>query len=335
MSTALARMSFADSVRSVLRALASLKLTLVILIALALGVAVAYHSETRTTWALVVPLTLAALNLMAAVVTNGVFRRQSALLAFHLALIAILLLVAAGRLSYLKGQIELTDGEEFNGVPSAAEAGPWHWWRLDRVRFVNQGFDIEYAPGVRRGKTRNALRYIDDDGRAQSAVIGDNDPLVLHGYRIYTSSNKGFAPTFLWQPAKGGAAQFGSVHLPAYPVHEYEQAREWQPPGSAHKVWVMLQFDEVILDPEKPSEFRLPTRHTLVVRVDGQRREIVPGEQVRLPDGVLTYEGLRAWMGYSVFSDWTIHWLLASGFMAVASLAWHFWHKFAARPWNA
>ncbi len=99
-------MSLADSLRSVLRAAGSLKLTLVILVALAIGIIVAYHSETRTTWTLVVPLTLAALNLMAAVATNAVFRRQSALLVFHLALIAILLLVAAGRLSYFKGQIE-------------------------------------------------------------------------------------------------------------------------------------------------------------------------------------------------------------------------------------
>ena len=327
-------MSLADFLRSALRAAGSLKLTLVILVALAAGIVVAYHSETRTTWTLVVPLALAALNLMAAVATNGVFRRQSALLVFHLALIAILLLVAAGRLSYFRGQIELTQGEEFNGVPSSSEAGPWHWWRLDRVRFLNEGFRIEYAPGVRRGKTRNPLRYLDESGRVAAAVIGDTDALVLHGYRIYTSSNKGFAPTFLWRPAGGGEPQVGSVHLPAYPVHEYRQAQEWQPPGSAHKVWIMLQFDEVILDPEKPSEFRLPQRHTLVVRVDGQRREILPGDEVQLPDGVLTYEGLRAWMGYSVFSDWTIHWLLAAGFIAVASLAWHFWSKFAARPWN-
>jgi cytochrome c biogenesis protein len=53
--------------------LASLKLTLVILVVLGIGVVVAYLSETRTIWALVLPLTLCAANLMAAIATNGIF----------------------------------------------------------------------------------------------------------------------------------------------------------------------------------------------------------------------------------------------------------------------
>ena len=60
--------------------LASLKLTLVILATLGVGVVIAYLSETRTVWALVVPLTLCAINLMAAIATNGLFRRQLPLL---------------------------------------------------------------------------------------------------------------------------------------------------------------------------------------------------------------------------------------------------------------
>jgi len=89
--------------------LASLKLTLVILVVLGIGVVVAYLSETRTIWALVLPLTLCALNLMAAIATNGVFRRQMPLLVFHLCLLALIVLIAVGRMTYLKGQLELTD----------------------------------------------------------------------------------------------------------------------------------------------------------------------------------------------------------------------------------
>ena len=44
---------------------------------------------------------------------------------------------------------------------------------------------------------------------------------------------------------------------------------------------------------------------------------------------------LRGWMGYKVFYDWTMHWLLAAGTLAVASLGVHFWRKYAARPWDA
>jgi len=323
-----------ESAYASLKALASLKLTLVILALLGAGIIVSYQLEGARTWPLVLPLGLLAVNLAAAVATNGVFRRQTALLVFHLALIALVLLVAAGRLSYLKGKLELAEGEVFDGTLTDFDAGPLHPWRLDRVRFANEGFTIDYAPGVRRGPTRNQVVWEDAAGNAQRAVVGDHDPLVLRGYRFYTSHNKGFAPVFLWQP-KHGEAALGSVHLPSYPIHEYRQAQEWTPPGSREAVWVMLQFDEVILDPERPSEFRLPAQHSLVVRAGEERHELRPGEAVELGDGRLVYQGLRSWMGYTVFYDWTLPWLLAACVVAVASLAWHFWGKFAAKPWDA
>ena len=125
------------------RALASLRLTLLVLVALGAGVLAAYLSETRTTWMLVVPLTLFALNLSAAVATNPVFQRQIPLLVFHLALIAIVLLIAIGRLTYLKGTLELTKGIPFAGELTSSEAGPLHRGRLADVRFVNEGFEID------------------------------------------------------------------------------------------------------------------------------------------------------------------------------------------------
>ena len=317
-----------------LEALASLKLTLVILAGMGAGVVAAYVSATPTTWALIVPLAAFALNLVASVATNPVFRRQTSLLIFHLALIAITLLVATGRLTYLKGQLELAEGEVFDGQLTLEESGPWHPRRLDTLRFSNEGFSISYAKGVRRGATRNQVAWTTADGWLQRTVIGDQDPLILSGYRFYTSHNKGFAPTFIWQPNSGAPATLGTVHLPAYPLHEYKQALEWLPPGSKTPLWVMLQFDEVILDPAKPSEFRLPDKHQIVVRVGEERRELKLGESLRLAEGVLVYNGLRSWMGYTVFYDFTLPWLLAACVLAVVSLAWHFWSKFSTRPWD-
>jgi cytochrome c biogenesis protein len=118
-------------------------------------------------------------------------------------------------------------------------------------------------------------------------------------------------------------------------LHEYRQALEWQPPGSAARLWIQLQFDEVILDPENASEFRLPAKHMLVIRQGERRVELVPGDQLPLAEGMLVYQGLRSWMGYTVFYDLTLPWLVAACVLAVASLAWHFWAKFAARPWHA
>lgn len=315
--------------------LASLKLTLFILVALGAGIVLSYAEWMNGTWALALPLALFALNLMAAVASRPAFRRQQALLIFHLGLIAIVLLLAAGRLSYLKGRVELSEGQEFDGQLTAFEAGPWHWWGLDRVHFSNEGFRIAYAPGVVRDKTRNTVRYVDGEGREQRAEIGDQQPLVLAGYRFYTSPNKGFAPAFLWYPAAGGEPVLGTVHLPSYPLNEYRQSREWRLPGSGITIWTMLQFDEILLDPKASTEFRLPERHKVIVRVHEQRHELQSGQSVDLPEGRLVYDGLRTWMGYTVFYDWTIHWMLVVCMVAVGALGWHFWRKFAAKPWNA
>ena len=325
----------AGTPRRWLLALASLRLTLAILALLGAAIAYAYLTRQHATWMLAAPFALFALNLIAAIATHPAFRRQLPLLGFHLALIALVMLIAVSRLTYLKGHIELTEGEWFDGTLTEHEAGAWHVNTLERTRFSNEGFSIQYAQGVRRGPTRNQVRYVDEEGVARNGEIGDTEPLLLHGYRFYTSFNKGFAPMFAWQ-AKGTTAwQRGSVHLPAYPLHEYRQALEWTPPGSSLALWTMLQIDETLIDPARSFAFRIPEKHRMVVRVGDTRHELLPGQRLDLPQGSLVYEGLRAWMGYQVFYDRTIPWLLASCCMAVLCLAAHFWAKFARRPWDA
>lgn len=314
--------------------LASLRLTLGALSLLAVNVLLSYRNEVRSDWMLALPLGLLAINLLGAVATNPVFRRQTALLVFHLALIAIALLAAAGRLTYLTGQLELSTGATFEGELAQVERGPWHWGRIGEVSFTNNGFTIDYSPGLKRNRTRNAVTWNDTDGHERGEEIGDQQPLVLNGYSFYTSPNKGFAPLFTWLPAQG-TPQRGTIHLPSYPMHEHGQALEWTPPGTDVRLWVMLKFEEALLDPAKPWQFRPPQEHALVLRVGEDRSELKPGERYLLPQGVLVYEGLTTWMGYTVFYDWTLPWLLAAGMLAVASLAWHYWRKFAAQPWAA
>lgn len=318
----------------VLRKLASLHFTPWLIALLGAGTAFAYLREGARTWPLVIPLLLLALNLLAAVATNGVFRRQIALLVFHLCLIVLLLLVAAGRLTYLNGHAGVTVGTAFDGVLAVSEQGPWHAGNLPEVSFVNKGFTIEYAPGLQRGATQNLVAWADRQGHWHEAEIGDQDPLIVENYRFYTTFNKGFAPTFRWLP-KAGEAMYGSVQLPPYPGNQYSQAAEWTPPASSVPVWVMLDFDEVVLDPERHTSFRLPERYKLIVRIGSERHEMQPGDSVELPDGRLEFDGLRSWMGYRVFYDWTLPWLLAACIVAIASLGVHFWQRFAAKPWDA
>jgi ResB-like family len=310
----------------------SLRTTLVCLLLLAAAVAAGLVGGGVLVPALAVAIGLLALNLLAALVLHPAFRRQLPLLVAHLALLALVVLVAVGRLTALDGRFELTQGLPFDGLIEA-KAGPLHRDRLSRLDFRHEGFEIHYAPGRKRGATRNPVTWTSDDGQVQRAVIGDHRPLVLDGYRIYTSSNKGFAPMLTWLPNDGEAVS-GAVHLPSFPVHELQQSREWTLPGG-QVAWVLLQFDDKLIDPTGPASFRLPDSHRLVLRVGEQRAELAPGERVAIPGGTLVYERLSTWMGYRVSYDATLPWLLAASLLAALSLAWHYTQRFVGESGTA
>lgn len=319
------------SMRFVL-ALASLKFTPVGLVLLGIAAVFVYKLDHGAAPWLAAPLFLLAVNLIAAVATNGVFRKQMPLLVFHLALIALVLLAAAGRLMYLKGGAEVTVGEGFSGL-KFRDAGPLHIDRINEVHFVNEGFDIAYMPGPVLDRMVNRIRWLDGSGAERIGEIEQNIPLILFGYRIYPTSNKGFAPLFLWQPLDGQPA-LAAVHLPGYPANATGQAQTWRPAGGKDDIWVMLDVEEDLISADKPSSFRLPEKQSVIVRYRDRRWELRPGERIALPEGTLEYRELRAWMGYRFYHDWTIPWMLAACAVAVLSLSWHFWRKFASTPWN-
>ena len=271
---------------------------------------------------------LLALNLVAALVVHPLLRRQLPLLVAHLALLALVALAGLGRLLALDGTFELTQGVPFDGRLLDHDAGPLHRSRLHRLEFRHDGFEIEYAAGRRRGATRNAVTWTGEDGQPRSAVIGDHRPLVLDGHRIYTTSNKGFAPMLRWLPQRGEPV-LGAVHLPGFPLHELRQSRDWALPDG-REVWVGLQFDDNLIDPQTATRFRLPGEHRLVVRQGDVRAELAPGQSVELAGGTLVYEGLRTWMGYRVAYDPTLPWLLAASLLTALALALHYTLKFTA-----
>lgn len=315
-----------------LQRLASLRISLVAIGWLAAAVAYSFDAGVPATGQLAAPLALIAVNLVAAIAANPAFRARPALLVFHVALIALVLLVALGRLTYLRGRMELTTGVPFTGALIEREAGPWHPSDPAAASFVSEGFEIDYDAGMRRQATRNVVRWHDRDGRPHRAVIGDQTPLEVAGYRFYTSPNKGFAPRFIWQPA-GGAPVEAAIHLPAFPVFQYGQRVDWRLPGTAIDATIELDLPE--LPPlDRPWRFALPDRRAITVTVGGRRVPMVPGQGLELAGGVLRYDGLTTWMGYTVDYDRTLPWLLASGVLAACALGWHLQRRFAAHPWQ-
>ena len=317
----------------VLLALASLRLTLFCLVLLLAAVVFIYGREDvpGVTLPLVLPLSMLSINLLAAILTNKAFRRQLPLLVFHLALLAIIGLVSLGRLTYLRATSEVVTGGEYLRM-DRIEAGPWHRASKDSVHFENLGFQIHYKPGLKRDATVNKVRWRDEAGIPRTSEIGDQAPLVIRGYRFYTSSNKGFAALFRWEPHQGDA-ELGSVIFPSYPADKDDQTAIWRLGGE--EVRVRLNISERLIDPERESQFRMPAQHDISIDSSWRVATLKPGESVWIPAGRVVYVGLTTWMGYSVFYDWTMPWLLTACTLAVLALGWHFWRKFAGRPWQA
>lgn len=313
--------------------LASPRLTLVLFALLAAAVVAGYRDEPIAASALTLALAALTVNFGAAVAVRPAFRRQAPLLVVHFALFAAIVLAGLGAMTRLSGKFELTQGVVFDGTLLEKEAGPWHPSHLDRAAFAHDGFEIEYAPGLKRGRTRNAVRWIDESGRTQRAVIGDHEPLVLHGYRFYTTPNKGFAPVFTFIAAGAHEAVQGGVHLPSYPAHALRQARAWTLPDG-NEIWVKLASEETVIEPDRTGSFQLPRVKDVIVRVGENRVAMRVGDTIDLAGGRLHYAGLRTWMGYRVYSDWTLPWLLVASTLAALALGVHFWVRFRAQPWD-
>ena len=315
--------------------LGSLKLTIFALILFAGSIIFSYNGSVAISWAISPPLFILAANLIAAVITNPLFRKQTGLLVFHLALTALVIFAALSRLTHLNGIVEVTEGTSFDHTLAEYESGPWHNLRLDGVRFINAGFTVNYDKGVLRRDTINRISWIDDEGELHQQVIGDDNPFINNGYRFYTTSNKGFAPIFTWHPESGSLPVTGSVHFPSYPVYDKEQSMVWKAPGGV-EILTKLLFDEVIIDPAKPSSFRLPEDKTILVQVGEKTKKMKPGDGFKLeelPKGRLVYNEMRSWMGYSIFYDWTMKWMLASCIVAVAAMAVHCRQTFSRQSW--
>lgn len=318
---------------SVLGRFASTRLTLVGMVLLAIGAGLSYDNPADVSvWVLNGPLAFLALNLFAAIMTQPGINRRPGLLMFHIGLLSICLLAGLGRLTFFEARIEIGEDSPFD--PSAmreVSQGPWHMGDLDQVSFIQQNFSVEYRSGLVRGKTRSHVLVPDGRGGWQPQVVGDDTPLILEGYRFYSTFNKGFSAVLTWV-ADQGQPLTGSIHMPSYPLFEYRQDNRWTPPGAEQEIKFWLRLDtgytleeDWLLDGASASGI-------LVVNDGEQRVELQPGEGIQLPGGYLRYEGLSTWMGYKIYYDPTLRWLFFAAMMTVFGLALHYWQKFSDQP---
>jgi cytochrome c biogenesis protein len=296
--------------------LASNTLTLIGMALLAISVW-RLQEDAAALWPMLSAFGLLALNLCAALLTHPRLRQDRGLLILHLSLLALLTLAGTGRLARFEAQVELVDGQSLAAaLPVETLRGPWHRGSLDEVDFTQGYFTVDYAPGLRRSDTRSQVKL-----RGESHWVGDEDALVLDGYRFYTTHNKGYAVLLTWQP-EHGQSQSGAVHMPGYPFFAGHQKNRFSPRAGA---WLdlTLQLPEAV---QGGHAWRLDSRQaggTLLIEHDGQRKVLAAGETLTLPDGKLRFDAVRGWMGYKVFYDPTLTWLMLSVVLALAGLLWH------------
>lgn len=316
-----------------LAALASLRLTLAAILATGVSVLAGQWFDYPFGTVLAVVFGVLCLNLLAALWTSPKLRRQTGLLGFHLALAALACQVAVDRLIFMSGHVEVTEGTAFDPTLVEAETGLLHPGSLEDVHFVQKGFDIAYGPSVRRRETVSTVLVPDSAGGWTPRAVGDDRPLVVGGFRFYTSFNKGFAPLLTYRDRQG-IAHSGSVHLPSYPLNHFRQGTEWRLPDGSGSVKLWLHIPEPVFEEDDAWRFRKPEDARLVVISDGGRIELHPGQELDLPDGRLRYEELRSWMGYTIAYNPLTPWMLATVVIGILCFAGHAARKTFRFSWQ-
>ena len=310
-----------------LAALASLRLTLVAMMLLALCIVLRYRLDWISSDWFALALVLLALNLLAAIWQRPQFRRQRGLLVFHFGLLVITVLAGLAILTRMQGRIELVEGQAFD--PAQVMIDSRGWWQfddLDSVQFVQGPVSVEYHPGLRRGATRSEIIL---GPNPQHLIVGDTQPLRLQGYRFVSTSNKGYAVLLDWID-NSGAVLSGAVHMPSYPLQDWNQVNRWNSPGGET---LQLELELPPLQSDRDWVLRTPPE-VLPLRLQrgsGADHVLLPEDTITLNGGRLRYRGVRLWLGYQIDYNPLLPWMFAAAMVGIAGLGWHFWTKYGLR----
>ncbi|MDJ0741500.1 MAG: hypothetical protein QNJ91_17445 [Gammaproteobacteria bacterium] len=304
---------------TLLRTVASLRLTLVGLVLLAAAL-LAYHNlGLPGAWTITPALALLGVNLAAAMVVDPRFRRRPALFAFHLCLLLLAGLAGYGQLAAYQARLSLVEGQDYAGeLLERLNAGPLAPPLLADGAFRQVSVEVDYTSGLRRGSTRSRV----DVAQRGRLEVGDDVPLIVDGHRFYTTSNKGFAALLLWRPEVGDA-QLGAVRFPSYPISELGQLASWRTPAGQ-------ELELALALPPSPYNETWTLRTAIAgdaeirLKLDGRRLTLRPGESVALDGGRLDYQRLGMWIGYEVRYNPTLSWLFSLAALAVIFMAVHF-----------
>lgn len=142
------------------------------------------------------------------------YLRETGNIAFHLALLGLLLAVGYGSLVHYRGQVIVVEGDTFANSRleyDSFDSGAWFDpGSLDPFRMTLNEFDADFDE---RGVARDFTAYVsvtEPGGQAEEATIKVNHPLRVGGASVYLMGN-GYAPTVTVYDAAGNRAFSGAV----------------------------------------------------------------------------------------------------------------------------
>jgi len=301
------------------RPLASLRLTLLGLLLLGAGGYAASRQLDGSQWLVIGALLLLSLNLVAALISNPVFRTRPALFGMHIGLLLLALSLAYGQATRFRGHFEITEGEAFDPARVVVDRkSPITSALPGEGAFVQGEVSVNYAPGLMRRETESRVERADG---VESAAT-DGRPLIIDGYRFYVTHNKGFSALITWWPEPGAAGQAGTLHFPSYPRLAPMQQLQWTAPDGTAL--------ELEVSPVLPPQYgdwtltRQMAKPQLRVARGQDESVLQAGERLQLPGGgMLRFERMNLWIGYRVFYDPSLTWCFAAALITVCCLAAH------------
>ena len=310
--------------------LGSLKLSAILMLPLIVTVfAVNQLNYVSNNW-VAIPLALLGVNLLAAISTNSSFRRQPALLAFHVCLLLVVVLAGLGALLQYDGHVELVEGEIFDASRvEVTDRGLLRHSGPESLKFEQGRIAVEYAPGLIRQSTFSDVMVNGEAGYTSALRFGDRANMTICCYRFSTSFNKGFAAILKWT-GNDGSVLLGSINFPSYPEYEWKQINDWTTPGGEN-----IELELVLSTAaDRTGAWRLQSEGSEfainISRSDGQTTRLLRGESLSLAGGQLTAADLRLWIGYRVDSNPMLQCVFIAALMSLAALSLHFNKKY----WN-
>lgn len=250
------------------------------------------------------------------------FWRKKGMLVFHLALPAFVLLALISRMCYLKGYIEVAEGQGILGNFVTLSMGPWHDLVLVRVIIAQEGLEVLYL-GPKGKRIESHLRFIDGE-EEEMGVVTFTAPFFYRGYRFYAPGRMGYALLLRFTSGKGKGMKWGFVNLPDYPGGRARQVKSLHLPGAEKKVTINLELLEGPYREREKWTFDLPQSYRVGLTYDGKSHLLGKGEGMEVEEGTLVVEDLRRWMGYTVFYDPAVTGWLVAALVAVGSLVAHY-----------